>query len=49
MYNRDLSKVRLRYARTASEAFKDLSYSTAIERPWPSPWQRFWRAVWGWL
>lgn len=30
----------LRYARTASEAFRDASYGAAIERPQPSLLQR---------
>jgi hypothetical protein len=42
MFLRDLHRVRLTYSRTASEAFKDLHYSAAVEKPAP-------RSGYGWL
>lgn len=34
-----MSTVR-RYPRTLGEAFKDATYASAIERPWPPLWKR---------
>lgn len=34
-----------RFARTASEAFRDASYGAAIERPLPSLWKRILLAI----
>lgn len=35
----------LRFPRTASEAFRDLHYSAAIEIPYPSFWRRLLQSV----
>lgn len=35
----------LRFYRTAGEAFKDASYASAIEKPYPSLWRRIVRHI----